>query len=417
MKARFLFLFIPVAVMGCAAPMAAHVVSSAPSAALPSLEDAVKFHQDRVKRDPKGAIGWAMLAEAHLAVARAHDDDKAAALAEEAAKKSLEVREVGNSRAAMRLTEAYLAQHRFADAESSARLAVRLAGESGSSVRMLADVLLELGKYEEFKTLVGNHKDLAESPDGAATLARWNEVIGRPETSISLLESAVKRVEDSGSANASAAAWYRNQLSFTQLRNGEKEKARHGFATVLEFEPNNHRALYGLAKLAFEDGEYAKAIELCDHALKQAPLTDTMGLKALCLRAVGDAAGYQALLGELHKANGSPVDTHGKVPEARHTHSRLYAAFLVHAGDKLRLAHHMSEEDLGWRHDIYAYDAFAWATYQYWKNDPRGKAEEGNFLLKEALAAIEKATALGTKDAEIKLHEQEILASAKAEKL
>ncbi|HLO99159.1 MAG TPA: tetratricopeptide repeat protein [Fimbriimonas sp.] len=399
--------------------MTKHVVAADPpvNQSQPTLEEQVEFHEARVKRDPKGAIGWAMLAEAHLAVARAHDDDTAAAEAEKAAKQSLKVREIGNHRAATRLTEAYLAQHKFIDAEGSARLAYRLAGESASSTRMLADVLLELGKYEEFKSLTLKKEDLALTPDGAATLARWNEVVGHPETSISLLQSALKMVEDSGSANASVAAWYRNQLAFAFLRNGEREQARHQFATVLESEVNNHRALYGLAKLAYEDREFSKAIELCDKALAEARLTDTLGLKALCLKESGDKPGYEKILAKLHELNGSPVDQHGKAEEGRHTHSRLYAAFLVQAGEKLRLAHHMAEEDLEWRKDIHAYDAFAWATYQYWKHDPRGKREEGNFLLQESLSAIRKATALGTKDLEIKAHEAEILKDAKAEGL
>lgn len=415
MQVRNFFYLLPLVAIGCAAPITNHVVvAETVNHSQPSLEDTVTFHKARVKRDPKGAIGWAMLAEAHLAVARAHDDDKAAADAENAAKKSLAVREVGNYRAAMRLTEAYLAQHKFMDAEGSARLAYHLSGKSSSTTRMLADVLLELGKYDEFKELIATHKDLALSPDGAATLSRWNEVNGHPEVSISLLRSALKQVEDTGSSNAIAAAWYRNQLAFALLRTGDKEGARHCFANVLESEPNNHRANYGLAKLAFEDGEIGRAIELCDLALKEAKLTDTLGLKALALRKKGDEAGFSQLLKELHELNGSPVDQHGKAEEGRHTHSRLYAAFLVQAGSQLRLAHHMAEEDLQWRKDIHAYDAFAWATYNYWKYDPRGKKEEGNFLLEESVAAIRKACALGTVDPEIKAHEAEILSSAKA---
>lgn len=175
---------------GCAPEVAkvAEPVRSAPAIVTHGeMMKTIAFHQERVERDPQGAIGFAMLSESYLALANAEDDDHAAQHAEEAARESLKIREVGNSRAARRLTEALMAQHRFAEAEESARLAVRLSGEDVQSVRLLGDVLLELGKYDEFEKSIVSRSDMQDSPEGLAMLARWNEVIGDPHMSLGLM--------------------------------------------------------------------------------------------------------------------------------------------------------------------------------------------------------------------------------------
>jgi len=68
------------------------------------------------------------------------------------------------------------------------------------------------------------------------------------------------------------------------------------------------------------------------------------------------------------------------------------------------LAHHAAEEDLGSRKDVYAFDTFAWGTYQYWKNIPASVTGEGDALLDEAEAAMEKALSTGIKDAKVLFH-------------
>lgn len=380
------------------------------------LMEAVAFHQARVERDPKGAIGFAMLSEAHLALARAEDDDHAAQHAEEAARESLKIRKEGNARAARRLTEALMAQHRFAEAEEAAQLAVDLSGEEIQSVRLLGDVLLDLGKYEQFEKLIGMHQELSSLPEGLATLARWNEVNGDPHMALGLLNQAVNLVEKAGPGHESAEASYRTLLGWTALRLDEHIVATKQFQEALRLNPRDRKALAGLARQSFENKDWEACIRFADRATEIAPLTDVLGWKALALRELDrtDEVDQVALVikklnsvddGHYHGAGHSDAGHHG----SRHSHNRLYSAFLADIGRDLEHARNMAKDDLQWRKDIHAYDTLAWATYRYWLLDPKAK-RSGAPLLAEAREAIRKATSTGTADPTILAHAHEILA-------
>src|SRR5579862_2490226 len=56
----------------------------------------VAFHEGRVKRDPKGAIGWAMLSGAYVNRSRESDSYADAVKGEMAARRSLALRTKGN---------------------------------------------------------------------------------------------------------------------------------------------------------------------------------------------------------------------------------------------------------------------------------------------------------------------------------
>ncbi|MFM9873902.1 MAG: hypothetical protein ACKVQS_10620 [Fimbriimonadaceae bacterium] len=412
------------ALVGCFPSMAPHSVAvvQPPTKAeiLEKLGKNVSFSKQRVERDPQGAIGLAMLSESYLAVARVSDDDDAAKNAEAAARASLRVRTVNNARAARRLTEALLAQHKFKDAKESAALAVQVSGEDPQCLRQYGEVLLELGEYSEFKTLLSKHQEMTQSPEGLAMLSRWFEVIGKPEMSTSLLEKAVDKVKASGSGHESVLSWYKTQLGWTLLRSGHSESAKAEFDNALKVNPLERKALAGLAKIAYDTNDWQSVVELSKRANDIAPLTDVMGWEAIALQKLGKDSEAEALILEIQKVNkltpeeaAGVVHAHGAAdlnPNSRHTHSRLYSKFLADSGRHLEFAHHAAEEDMEWRHDIHAYDTFAWTTYRFWLLDPKAKLE-GDGLLKEAQVAIKKAMSLGTKDVEIVAHAKEILAA------
>jgi hypothetical protein len=143
-------------------------------------------------------------------------------------------------------------------------------------------------------------------------------------------------------------------------------------------------------------------------------------LQVIALKNLGETPRMEAVITKINtmnnvSANESLTNHHAKGAEisGRHTHSRLYATFAADFGQNLQIAHHIAEEDLQWRKDIHAYDAFAWATYRYWLLDPVAQKTEGNVLLREALVASQKAIALGTKDIEINEHAEEIAKAVK----
>jgi len=395
---------------------------------LVELQKAIDFNRSRVERDPNGAIGLAMLSEAYLAVARLSDDDSAAIQAEDAARRSLKARTVNNSRAANRLTEALLAQHRFVEARESAELAAKLSGNDPQSLRQLGDVLLELGAYDDFNLLVKTYPEVTKTPEGMAMMSRWYEVSGKPESSVLMLNTAIDLVKDSGKLDGEIFGWYQAQLGWTHLRNGDHESARVAFDSALKGNPLERKAIAGLARLAFESKDWEQVVVLSKRANAIAPLTDVMGWEIIALSELNRQSEATVLMAEIKRLNDIGADkgagalhshgesgamhSHGHSDEAesRHTHGRLYSQFLADAGRDLEFAHHAAEEDLQWRKDIYAYDAFAWATYRFWLLDPVAQIE-GDGLLTEAKVAIKKAMSLGTKDVLILAHAEEILAA------
>src|SRR5689334_10658802 len=80
----------------------------------------VAFHAARVRRDPEGAIGYALLAGAYLQRGRETGDVADAVKAEQAARRSLKIRERGNAQALSLLASSLLTQHRFREALAAA---------------------------------------------------------------------------------------------------------------------------------------------------------------------------------------------------------------------------------------------------------------------------------------------------------
>ncbi len=370
----------------------------------------VAFHEARIKSDPGGAIGFAMLSEAYLARARETDSNRDAELAEAAARRSLEIRARRNSRAAMRLAQSLLEQHRFSDALKAAEQAVELGGGATSALLLTADILLELGRYAEFKKLLAKLPASDEDPATASVMARWHLVTGENERARSLLEFAAQQVSRKHGIDEATKAWYWTKAGDVCLRVGNPDRAQVHFDRALSVFPQDYRAMAGLAGIAYEKRDWLQAEKWAERALKVTKMTNLMGQLAHTKRHLGkqnEAVDIEKQIDEKNSAarEGFTV-AHARSSKSRpsHTHDRLYALVLADQLRDLRLAHHIAEEDLLIRQDIYAYDTFAWTTYLYYKHTPKSVTREGDELLFEAKRAMDKALALGNREPELLAH-------------
>lgn len=416
MKSLYL---IPLAMLaaGCAqAPMAPAVQPStmAPKHDPAKTDREIAFHLERVKNDPKGALGWAMLSEAYLAKSRERDDDSAAIEAESAARKSLEARRRNNSRAATRLSQALLEQHRFSEGLEAAKLAVELEPDSESAKRLVAEIHLELGNYGDFKKSLAKLNAPASDPSGAVLLARWEELQGNNKEAERLWRQAAKSAEIASVSSPGTTAWFKTKLGEALFRFGKIEESEKTLNEALQLDPGNYKALAEMTRLKAGTGDWAQVIKWGEKTLRTAKMTDIQGLVADGYRLTGNPAKAEEIYSQIDRANATPemlamknhktAHSHAKSATKRHTHDRLYSMFLSDHARHPFLAHHAAEEDLGSRKDIYAYDTFAWGTYQYWKNIPASVTGEGDALLDEAEAAMEKALSTGVKDAKVLFH-------------
>lgn len=389
-------------------PMASAAGSTrlAPSAE-PALYDPtlnaknLAFHEGRVARDPKGAIGWAILSSAYLATARESDSDAMAVKAEEAARKSLALRTKRNSRAAIALAEALLEQHRFAAALAATEQAIQVE-PTASGERLRAEILLELGRYPEAEDAIRKAGAPEEAPSLRALAARWQELHGKTDAALESWQKAIQALEDNATQSPTAVAWFHTKYADALARAGRYDDAESQYERALWLFPRDHRAHSGLARLAARKEEWSHCLEHAQESLQIAKLTDTMGLLADAQAATGDQAAAEKTYRQIDERNAQSragydhAQSHAHLHKHEHgkqdhTHDRLYAQFLADHGRDLPLAYHAAKEDLSLRRDIYTWDTVAWTAFRDGKLD----------MAKEA---ARKATALGTADPKLCLH-------------
>lgn len=411
---KSLALLAAFSMVGCHAGVSS-VAPLPPKATHPSFDPMASQRQIdgrlmQVKGDPEGALGWSMLAESYLALASEKDDDLAAEQAERAARKSLSLRRNRNEVAASLLGRALLAQHRFEDAYKEVTFASVQSPENESLRRLRMEIQLELGLYEEFRRGLDDLKRKTD-PASLVVRARWEGLTGRPEEEVKILTAAVQAVDSIMSIPASTVAWFRIQLAAALLRKGDHQLSEQELDCAYTLHPESYQVCAWQTRLAAEMGDATRVLVWAEKTLKIARMTDIEGVAIKALRREGKSEEAKVRLEEMNRENlksgqsieAKPGHSHVKA-ETRHTHDRLFAMALANLGEHPAFAHHAAEEDLQNRKDIYAYDAFAWATYRYWKLVPASLTGEGDQLLREAELAMEKALGTGSKDPQLLYH-------------
>jgi tetratricopeptide (TPR) repeat protein len=246
----------------------------------------IAFHQGRVRRDPQGAIGWAMLADAYLAESREYDRDTAAWNAEVAARKSLALRTRGNERGKAALVSSLLEQHRFQDALRT------LDGFGVKQGRLRADVLIELGRYEEAKRLIARLRP--EDPSASAAWARIALVGKEPDLAIKHLLVARKLVDANPGIAATTLAWYDVKLGDAYAAAGCRPQARERYRQAVVEHARSYKAHLALARLSLAERNWKGAI-----AEGQATLRIANSLDARAV--IGDAYAGLGRRGEAEK--------------------------------------------------------------------------------------------------------------------
>jgi tetratricopeptide (TPR) repeat protein len=245
-----------------------------------SIQRDISFHQSRVARDPKGAIGWSMLAESWLARSRESDSDVAAWKAEATARKSLKLRERGNGRAFMALISSLLEQHRFQDAKHALEMA-------GNRTRIYADVLIEIGDLNKAEAILHT---LDADPSVLATRARISSERGDHSPAIRLLRQARSVLEANPSVSEPTLAWYDAKIGAEYLRQGRLAEADSSYAKALRLYPRSYKATLGLARVAATRGDWKQAIDFAERTLEVANSLEAVALLGDANRALGDSA-------------------------------------------------------------------------------------------------------------------------------
>jgi tetratricopeptide (TPR) repeat protein len=254
---------------------------------------------------------------------------------------------------------------------------------------LVGEIQLELGAYREaartFGTLLTARTDLAVAP----RYARWEEIRGRPAEARRLLREALKEASRRHGMPRSQLAWFHWRLGDLALRNGRLGEAQGEFERGLQREPEDHRLLDGLARVAAARGRWREAIALGERAITASLDPATLGLLALSHEALGDRAGgaeYERVMSVA--VSGQSGTMH-----------RAWSLYLLDRGRSVPQILARSREEIRTRPDVYGWDLLAWALYR-------------SGMLSAALRAAERALAMGTRDASLYYHAGTVAAAA-----
>lgn len=352
-----------------------------------ATEQAIRFLEERVRRDPEDFSAQNRLAGYYLQRLRETSNLGFLEMAAATARASLaalpaEVNTGGLT--ALALSEH--AAHNFAAARDHAVRLTKLEPSKSYPYEILGDALLELGEYE--KAAAAFHKvkqlEFASSVNSETRLARLAVLHGKTHIAKQHFSNALTLALDWHLPAREAAAWCHWQLGETAFSIGDYKTSEHHYRRALKIFPDYPQALASLGRVRAAQNDLSVAIEFYRHAAQISPdpaLFAALGdLYKLAGQAENAHAQYQLVekIGRLSELNGA-------------TYNRQLAMFYADHDLKADEAYKNAIEEYAVRRDIYGADAVAWTAL---------KANK----LNEAQAAIKQALRLGTRDAKLFYH-------------
>jgi tetratricopeptide (TPR) repeat protein len=362
-------------------------------AASSTTDQVIKFYQAKVAKDPDDAFSYDRLSSVYVRKARESGDITYYQLAETGLKKSLEL-ESKHAEAAPAFAElaaVYYAEHRFAEAVTEAEHAVALAPSSISAYATLGDAHREMGDYDAAQADYHRLRDSASRdtfPTSAAYLIATRQagldwIRGQTSAAIAGMQHAAD-LANSLHLPAENIAWTHFMLAEELFQRGDLDKAEAEAARSLQSYPHYHRALAEMGRIRAAQGRFPEAIRYYTQAIAIIPLPIYAASLGDVYARVGDKSNAEKQY--------ALVEYIGKISALnKQVFNRELAMFYADHDRKLPTAVELAKKELGVRHDVYTYDAVAWALYK-------------NGRIAEAVEAMDKALETGTQDALLMYH-------------
>jgi tetratricopeptide (TPR) repeat protein len=347
--------------------------------------------QASVALNPKDAAGYAALGAAYFQRARETGDVSDYQLAEESLNKSLDIDSTDFSADAAleTMAEVCMGEHRFADALNYAQKALSLGTGDVSPFAIVGDAYADMGEYDKAADAYSRLNTDATTPSPRSAYARDSRlsylkfVAGDTAAAIALMKQAVTEGVEAQLPSENLA-WLYYELGEFETQAGDPASANEAYLAALNTHPGDYRALAAMGKLRANNGRYAEAIELYQKAIAVVPMPI-----------------FVAELGDLYLKTGNKAEAQKQYSLVEYIgllghinqvlHNRDLALFYADHDMKLAEALDLAQKELEVRHDVYTWDALAWALYK-------------NGKLTEAAGASEKALRFGTRDSLILFH-------------
>jgi tetratricopeptide (TPR) repeat protein len=351
----------------------------------------IRAAQARVKADPKDAQALAALGAAYFQRARETADVSDFELAEQSLKASLQLDSAGFAAAVPLgvLSEVSMGEHRFEDALAFAQKALALGSGDVSPFAIAGDAYADMGDYDRAAQSYARMTPPDTTLPPRAAYARDSRfsylkfIAGDTLGAIQLMKSAVAEGVESQIPSENLA-WLHFELGECYTQAGDTAAADAAYRTALSIHPGDYRALASLARLRANHGRYDDAIRLYQKAIAVVPMPI-----------------FIAELGDVYAKTGNQVEAEkqyllveyigrlGRINQV--LHNRDLAVFYADHDRKLPEALDLARKEFEVRHDVYTWDALAWALYKNGKYD-------------EAYPASQNALKFGTRDALLFYH-------------
>jgi tetratricopeptide (TPR) repeat protein len=146
------------------------------------------------------------------------------------------------------LARNYISQHRFKEALVLANKALAVGEGMKETQKLLFDVQMELGNYDEAnKNLMALH-DMKDY-DYLIRMAKWNDHLGDINTTISLMQKAAKIAEDND--NKYLKIWTYSNLGDFCGHAGRIKEGYNYYLKALQLDPTHCYSLKGIAWIIF----------------------------------------------------------------------------------------------------------------------------------------------------------------------
>ena len=348
--------------------------------------------QAKVAHNPKDAEQLAGLGAAYFQRARETGDVSDYQLAEEALTKSLDLVSADFSAdpALQTMAEVCMGEHRFADALSYSQKALSLGSGDVSPFAIVGDSYTDMGDYSK----AGAAYSRLSVTDGERTsprtayaresrLSYLKFITGDTPGAVRLMKDAVTEGTEA-QLPAENLAWLYYELGEYYTLAGDVAPADAAYLAALSIHPGDYRALAALGKLRGAQGRYAEAITLYQKAIAVVPMPI-----------------FVAELGDLYVRSGKQSEAQKQYQLVEYIgllghinqvlHNRDLALFYADHDMKLSEALDLAQKEFEVRHDIYTWDALAWALYK-------------NGKYAEARHASDQALQFGTRDPLLLFH-------------
>lgn len=336
----------------------------------------IRKAQAKAAAHPKDVASYAALGADYFQRARETGDVSDFELAEKALNQSLDLdsSDFAAEPALETMAAVCMGEHRFADAANFAAKALALGTGDVSPFAILGDAYADMGEYDKARDAY----ERMTPPDGAPSpriayardsrMAFLDFVRGDTQAAIRGMKAAVEEGNEAEIATENLA-WLSYELGEFHAHAGEAGEADAAYLAALRIHPGDYRALAALARLRANHGRVDDAIALYRKAIAVVPMP-----------------AFVAELGDLYEQSRNAAEAKkqfdlveyiGKLGRVNQVlHNRDLALFYADHDLKLDESLALARKEFEVRHDIYTWDALAWALYKNGRFAEAGKASD-----------------------------------------